>query len=237
MELIRSASLAAVLFSGALSAHAQAFVPPQPENVVQLSASASVEVPQDLLTIQLQAVREGSDPAKVQSELKAIVDAALTQARRDVKPGALEVRTGSFSIVPRYGRDQRISTWVGTATVVVEGSDIVRVSESAGRLPGLNVVGAGFQLSREQRDKVEQDAQAQAIARFRAKAGEVARSFGFSGYGLREVSVNPQDAGPVRPMMAMARAKGEGADAGAPVPVEAGKAIVTVNVSGSVQLR
>lgn len=239
MQTIRKHLLAAVVFTGATSfAHAQGVVPPQPENVVQLSSAATVEVPQDLLSIQLQAVREGTDPAKVQAELKTALDAALAQARRDAKPGAFDVRTGNFAVLPRYGRDQRITGWVGTGTVVLEGTDVARVSEAAGRLSGLNVVGSGFRLSRATRDKAEHEAQAQAIAGFRAKAAEVARSFGFNGYSLREVAVNAQDSGPVRPVMAMARAKGdmEVADT-SPIPVEAGKANVVVNVSGSVQLR
>ena len=93
----------------------------------------------------------------------------------------------------------------------------------------------GFSLSREQRAKVEGDAQQAAIERFKAKAAELARGFGFSGYTLREVSVNSNDYAPgPRPMM-MARAA-QAADS-SPVPVEAGKSTVTVTVSGSVQLR
>ena len=78
-------------------------------------------------------------------------------------------------------------------------------------------------------------AQAQAVARFRSRAGELAKSFGFNGYTLREVSVHAQEPGvPPRPRMLAMEAKSA---ADAPVPVEAGKAAVVVNVSGSVQLR
>src|SRR6478752_211006 len=98
-----------LLTAGCASVYAQ--VLPVPENVVQLSAVASVEVPQDLLAIQLQATREGADAARVQSELKTVLEAALVQARRDAQPGALDVRTGGFSVLPRYGRDRRIVTW------------------------------------------------------------------------------------------------------------------------------
>jgi predicted secreted protein len=218
-----------------VSAAAAAQVLPVPENVVQLSAASAVEVPQDLLAIQLQATREGSDPARVQADLKAVLDAALTQARREAQPGALEVRTGNFSVLPRYGRDRRIATWQGTAELVIEGTDVTRVSEAAGRVPGMVVVDAAFRLSRARRERAEREAQSQAIEQFRTKAGEVARSFGFSSFGLREVSVNGQDGGVPR-MARMAAAEAAPA-AAAPVPVEAGKSTVTVNVSGSVQLR
>ena len=63
-------------------------------NQVQLSASAVAEVPQDLLSITLSATRDGNDAAAVQAQLKAVLEAALTQVRAAARPGQLEVRTG-----------------------------------------------------------------------------------------------------------------------------------------------
>lgn len=231
VNLRRSLLLMVALAAGAASAQA---VPP-PENVVQLSAGAAIEVPQDTLVIQLQATREGADPARLQAELKALLDAALAQARRDARPGALDVRTGNFSVLPRYSRDRRIAAWQGTAELVLEGTEIARVSEAAGRVPGMVVSQAAFRLSREGRERAAREVQAQAIAQFRAKAADIARGFGFNGYGLREVAVNTQEAGP--PRMRMLASDAAGAPAEAALPVEAGKTTVTVNVSGSVQLR
>src|SRR3954470_3086089 len=217
-------------------ASVSAQVLPVPENVVQLAAVSSVEVPQDVLAIQLQVTREGADAAHVQAELKAVLEAALAQARRDAQPGALEVRTGTFSVLPRYGRDRRIVTWQGTAELVLEGTDVARVSAAPGRVPGMVVVNAGFRLSREKRERAEREAQAQAIIQFRVKAGEMARSFGFTNYGLREVAVNAQDMGVPR-MARMVATEAAPASGDAQLRVEAGKSTITVNVSGSVQLR
>lgn len=236
LRFIHRPSLAAALLS-ATAAQAQLMpVPaPAPENVVQLSASAAVEVPQDLLSLQLSVTREGADPAQVQSQLKGVLDQALAEARRSAQPGALEVRTGNFHVGPRYGREGRITSWVGTAELVLEGTDFARIGQVAGRLPGMTMAGAAFRLSRESKRRAEGEAQAQAVERFRSKAGDLARAFGFSGYTLREVSVHAQDeVPPPRPRMMAMEAK---AAADAPVPVEAGKSAVTVNVSGSVQLR
>jgi len=226
----------ALVLLAATCVSVSAQVLPVPENVVQLAAVAAVEVPQDLLAIQLQATREGADAARVQAELKAVLEAALVQARRDAQPGALDVRTGTFSVLPRYGRDRRIATWQGTAELVLEGTDVARVSAAAGRVPGMVVVNAAFRLSREKRERAEREAQAQAILQFRVKAAEMARSFGFTNYGLREVAVNAQDMGVPR-MARMVASEAVPASADAPLPVEAGKSTITVNVSGSVQLR
>jgi predicted secreted protein len=94
----------------------------------------------------------------------------------------------------------------------------------------------GFSLSREAREKVEADVAAQAIARFRARADTVARQFGFSGYTVREVTVNGNET--VQGVVPMMRARAASAmSLDEALPVEAGKAGVTAVVSGSVQMR
>jgi predicted secreted protein len=226
------AACALLVSSGALQA--QQIAPP-PQNVVQLSASGSVEVGQDLLSISMNTTREGPDAGTVQNQLKVALDAALTEAKKAAQPGQLDVRTGNFSLYPRYARDGKISGWQGSTEMVMDGRDFARISATAGKIQTLTMGNVNFSLSREQRAKVEGDAQAQAIERFKAKAEGIAKAFGFSSYSLREVSVNANDQGfvPRRAMALEARA----AASDAPVPVEAGRSTVLVTVSGSVQLK
>lgn len=207
-----------------------------PQNTVQLSASAAVEVPQDLLAMTLSTQREGADAAQVQAQLKTALDAALTEARKAAEPGRMGVRTGQFNLSPRYGKDGKLNGWLGSAELVLEGSDMARIAATAGRLATLTVAQVGFGLSREQRQRAEAEVQAQAIARFRDKAGEIAKAFGFAGYSLREVAVHANDQGP-QPMPRMLAMEARAAMADAPLPVAAGRATVTVNVSGTVQLQ
>jgi len=221
-------------FAGALQAQSQ--LVPAPQNVAQLSASGSVEVVQDLLAMTLSATREGPDATAVQIQLKSALDAALAEARKQAVPGQMDVRTGQFSLYPRYSREGKISNWVGTAELVLEGRDFSRISATAGKIQALSVSQTQFSLSREQRERVEGEAQAQAIHRFKTRAAEIAKGFGFSGFSLREVAVNSNDQGGFpRPRMMAMEARGALADA--PVPVEAGRATVQVTVSGSIQMR
>lgn len=205
------------------------------ENLVNFSASAQLEVVQDLLSITLAVTREGSDAAAVQAELKQVMDAALAEARRAAQPDAMEVRTGNFSLYPRHGKDGRISGWQGQAELVLEGKDVQRVASTAGRLAGMNVTSVGYRVSRELAEKHEANVTAQAIERFRARAGELARQFGFGGYTLGEVSVMSGEQGGPPPPMYRAQ-KAEMAMADAPVPVEPGKGLISATVSGSVLL-
>ncbi len=215
---------------------AQQMVNQTPQNVIQLAASGTVEVQQDLLSISLSTSRDGTDANAVQSQLKAAIDAALTEAKKVAQPGQLEVHTGNFSLYPRYGRDGKTNGWQGSAELVIEGRDFARISTTAGKIQTLTVGNVSFGLSREQRIKLEGDAQAMAIERFKARATEIARGFGFSSYTLREVSVNANDQGfAPRPRMVAMSAK-VAMDESA-VPVEAGKTSVVVTVAGSVQLK
>ena len=207
-----------------------------PQNVLQLSATGQVEVQQDLLTLSLTTSREGADAAGVQAELRKALDAALAQVKTTAQPGQMDVRTGDFSIHPRYNRDGKISGWQGRAELVLEGRDFARITQAAARASSLTIGNIAFGLSREQRARVEGEAQALAIERFKARAAEIAKAFGFAGYTLREVSVSSDDSGFQPRMYGMAReARAMAADA--PVPVEPGKSIVQATVSGSVQAR
>ena len=208
----------------------------EPLNIVQLSANAAVEVQQDILTINMSTTREATDASVVQTQLKTALETALAEAKKASSPGQLDVRTGNFSLYPRYTKDGKINGWQGTTELVLEGRDFAKISAAAGKIQTLTIGNVAFSLSREQRAKVEADAQNTAIERFRAKAGDIAKSFGMGNYNVREVTVSAGDQGyPPRPRLAEMSMKIASADTA--VPVEAGKSTVVVTVSGSVQLK
>ena len=236
MRLTRTC-VALVLCGMLCAASAQTPAGAVPENVVSLTATGQIEIQQDTLTISLNTTREGSDAQAVQLQLKQAVESALAVAKPVSQAGAMEVRTGQFSLYPRYGKDGKIISWTGAAEVVLEGRDFPRITATAGKIQTLTVQNVGYSLSREQRLQLETQAQEKAIDGFRKKAQAISKSFGFAGYSLREVSVNAQDVpvyGPRPRVLAMAA---KSADAESAVPVEAGKTVVTVVVSGSVQLK
>lgn len=205
------------------------------KNVAQLSASGSVEVQQDLLSMSLVTSRDGPDASTVQSQLRQALDTALGQARQAALPDLMAVRTGNFSLYPRHGKDGKINGWQGSTELILEGKDFPRITGTAGKIQTLSLGGVGFALSREQRARVEGAAQAQAIERFKAKASEISAAFGFAGHTVREVSFSVNDQGPLPQPRALAMsARSDMAEA--PVPVEAGKSTVQVVVSGSVQM-
>lgn len=233
---MRSRSFAPVLISAiVLSAGAARADQPPLQGVVSLSASATVEVTKDLLNVVLSTTREGQDAAAVQTQLKQALDAALAEARKMAKPGQVDIQTGNFSLYPRYAPKGGINGWQGTAELVVEGKDMAGIGALTGRITTMTVARVSQGVSRELREKVEGEVTAQAIARYRAKAADYAKQFGYAGYVIREVNVGTSEPPGFVPMP-MVRAKAMSMAADESLPVEAGKAQVSVNVSGSVQL-
>jgi predicted secreted protein len=206
-----------------------------PMNVISLSASASVEVTKDLLSVTLSTTKDGNDAASVQAALKQALDAALAEAKKAAKPGQIDVQTGNFSLFPRYSSKGGITGWQGTAELGIEGRDIPGIAQLAGRISTMTIARVGSNLSREQRLKVESDVAAQAIANYRAKAADYTRQFGFTSFNVREINVSSNEpvAYAAAPMMRM---NAKVADAGDTLPVELGKGTVSITVNGSVTM-
>jgi predicted secreted protein len=220
--------------SSVLAAPVMAQMQPPPENVVNLSASATIDVPSDWLTVVFSTTREGPEAGAVQLQLKQALDAALAEARKAARPGLVEVRTGGFTIHPRYNGKGGTSGWRGSTELVVEGRDMVAIGALTGRIQTLSIARVQQSLSREAAEKVEAEVTAQAVSGFRAKADQSAKLFGFSGWLLREVHLNgesPRIKVPVMPMRAAAAPMADEA-----LPVEAGKTSVSASVNGSIQL-
>ena len=222
--------LALLTFSGAAGAQVTA-----PDGVLTLDATATQEVSLDVLGLTFGATREGSDATAVQTALKQALDAALAEARKAVRPGEVEVQTGAFSLYPRHGSKGQVTGWQGSAELLVRGRDLPAISQLSGRITTMTISRVGYTLSREQREKLQSELSAQAITRYRARAAELTRQFGYARYIVREVNVSSTDAQNEGMPMMRARAMSDVAEA-PPLPLEPGKATVSVTVNGSVQM-
>jgi predicted secreted protein len=246
LALVPAALLAAML-AAPLSSAAQAAaapVPPivvaaqkDPEGVVTLASSATIQVPNDWITVQFSTSKEGTDANAVQAALKDALGAALAQARAVARPdGHVEVQGGGFSLQPRFNAKGVVNGWTGSTSMVVQGRDMGTIADLAGKVQSMTVGSLDYSVSREAREKVEGELAAQAIARFRAKAGDYAKAFGYGAFVVREVNVNVDSGAPApRPMRMKAMAMS--ASDSVAMPVEAGSGSVTANVNGSVQLK
>lgn len=222
------------VFMAVLSVGGQAQpAPPPSQGVVVLSASASADIARDWITMTFGALREGSDPASVQSALKQALEAALAQARRVERPGEIEVRTGAFALSPRYTNKGEANGWRGNAELIVQGRDTSGIAQLSGRITTMTIARVQQSLSRQRRVEAESDVMARAIANYRAKAADVTRHFGYASHVLREVSVSSLDQPPPMPMM---RSQAAAMASDESLPLQVGNETVSVTVQGSVQL-
>ena len=216
------------------SVHAQ-LTPPS----AQLSASATVQVPQDWLVIRMTVQKEGTDAAQVQRQIKTSLASALTQAQSEAEATALEVSTGQMNVSPRYNREGRTNGWNGVAELILQGRDIERITSAAGRMTGLVVSQVEWQISPELLTQTQTKVQAQAVTQWRAKAAALTQQLGLSRYTIKELSLNPAGQGPIPGPRALPVAMMDTAADGrsAPLPLQAGQSQVSVVVSGQIWLQ
>lgn len=229
----RAAAGLALALAAVLPSHAET---PPPQGVLSLTATASVEVTKDLLAITFSTTKEGADANAVQSQLKQALDAALAEAKKAARPGQVDVQTGTFSLYPRYAAKGGINGWQGTAEIIVDGRDMAAIGQLSGRITTMTVARVSYRLSREATQKVEGEVVAEAIGRYRAKAAEYAKQFGYGGFSIREVNVTTTEPaqGPTPMFRTQAAAMSAPSEA---LSVEPGKAQVNANVSGTVQMK
>ena len=207
----------------------------QPAGVLSLSAQASAEVQEDVVTITLFYEQQAADPSSLTNTLNQRADAALQRAKG---VSHVTARSGQFSVFPSTDRDGRISGWRGRTEVVLESRDFAAASKLAGDMSSIMQVGnVQFSLSPDAQRAAEQKLTNEAIASFRDQAAAGARAFGYSGYSIREVNIGHSGVAPRPVMMMSARAMSADAKMAAPLSLEGGTSTVSVNVSGSVQMK
>ena len=122
---------------------------------------------------------------------------------------------------------------MGQAELVIDGRDMSAIAQLAGRLNSVAVSRVAYSLARDTREKAESDAAAQAITRFRARAGDYARQFGYANFVIREVNVSSESPHLPQPIV-RAKAMSAAMASDESVPIEAGRANVVATVNGSV---
>ena len=227
----------ALAFFGASFSQAQ---DPPPGNspavdVLNLDASVSSEIAPDLAVVVMAVTREGIDTAAMTQDVSQILAKAIADAK--AIPG-VQVASGGFSTSPRYDNKGQRNGWQVRAELILKSKDFGTLGKLVGRLSaGMDIVGNGFELSPELRAAEEARMIDRVVAAFQAKASATVKAFGYSGYGIRLVTLGQAShIGEPRPMMMQAKARAMSASA-EPMPIESGRVSLQLSVTGSVQMR
>ncbi len=202
-------------------------------NTVELQAEAQRELANDTVTANLYVEFNDASPAA----LAAAVNKATNEALRVAKetPG-VRVRSGNNQTYPVYAKGNVLQGWRARAEVRLESRDFEAASRLIGRLQaGMQLGNTAFAVSPEARRQAENELIAEAIAAFKARADIVRGALGGRGYKIQRISVNAGYSAPP-PRFAIARVMAAGAPEVAAPNFEGGVSMVTVSVSGAIEV-
>lgn len=219
--ILKATLVAFLLYSG--SAVASALL------TVELSAEASRPASNDLALATVAAEAAGVAPAELSRQINQAVSDALKTAK--AYP-SVRAKSGGTSTYPVYSKNGKIETWRMRSDIVLESTDTANLSELLGKLQGsLTVSSLHIQPSPETRRKVENEAMLDAVALFKDRAKLLAESLG-KNYSIKQLAVST--GGRFAPPV-MRAAKAMSVEA-APMPIESGESVVTVSVSGKIEI-
>lgn len=206
----------------------------QPVSTINLSAKASREVDNDVLTLHFNVIEQGKEVNVVQETLRTKLAEALAIIRPLIKDGEVEVETRGFSVGPLYYKNtSNVVGYKGTTSLVVRGTDTATISTLASSVTSMSVAGTSNSLSRKARTALDKELVAEAIATYREKAADAATGFGYDTWAIQEISVSVggNDYGGSRSMGFSAAAVSAEST---PLEIEGGKTTVNASVSGTI---
>jgi len=190
-------------------------------DVFQLSASAEIDVPNDLMTVYMVAINAGMGWAV--SKLKPFT--------------AIDTRTLDYQTQAQYERNgSRIKGWVASQTIRLETDNFEQAAKAIQVLQErLQVQGMQMGTKPATRERAEDQLMNKALDAFKKRALLVQTNMGAPAYRILNVSINDYGSGQWRDQENYRGAASAPSVSSAPV-IEAGTSRVTVNVSGQIQL-
>ena len=211
-------------------------------NVVAFSESASVRVPNDMMSVTLRVVESGASREAVSNKVTKRVNAVLARAKGNQ---AFEVESGSRSVYPEYDEKRvGIKGWTDSADILVKSTDFAALSKLVADSQQDAMLGdVSFSVSPKKYAAAVDEASEQALRSFRTRAQKVSRTLGFSNYKIVRVELHQSfengDEGAMAeamPAMGMMR-RAKAMDAAVPMDLNAGMRTVRQTIRGSVQMQ
>lgn len=225
---MRPRAVLAVLLLAPLIATAQEAREPL-FNLVSLSAQAESEVPNDTLVALLAIEAEGADPAQLADRVNRSMRNALDLARG--VPG-VKLRSAGYQTSPVYDK-ARIARWRVRQELRLESTDFAAASRLIGELQSsLTVASVSLTVSPQARRRAENALIDEALAAFQQRAQLVRDALKAKGYRIRDLQVS--SGAPAPRVYGALRAMGASA---APPAFEPGTSVISVSVSGTIQLQ
>lgn len=197
---------------------------------IELSSEASRPAANDLARATVSAEANGSTPGDLSKQVNAQIADALKTAKAFP---SVKTQSGATSTYPSYSKIGKIESWRMRSDLSLESGDTAALSELLGKLQtSLGVSNLALQPSPETRKRAENEAMLDAITAFKARAKVIADALG-KPYRIKHLTVNTN--GRIAQPIFRAAAKSMASEA-APMPMEAGESLISVTISGQIEL-
>jgi predicted secreted protein len=208
----------------------------QPDHrIIELQAQASHEVNNDEAVAILYTQQQAANPQQLNQLVQQKLTAAFDAAK---KYPTVKVSSGSQNTAPIYNQSQRITGWTTHAEIILKSTDLKSVSELLGTLQDqLMLQSLQFQVSSQQREKVESELISAVSKKFQQRATIAQNPSQASDYEVVKFKIwsNTQTSNPMMQQRVML-ATDAAAEASSPAPIQAGQSQIVVEAIGSIQL-
>lgn len=229
-------AIAGVLLAG------HALAEPLNYNVVNLEASASKDVNNDLATASLFVELTDTDPSRLAEKVNQTLNAALKVVKQT---SSVQAAGTGYATYPVYNnKTNKQEAWRGRGELRLTSRDFPTLSRLLGQLQQplasglpLQLAGIRYGVSDDARKQAEDTLIQQSMQAFRQRADLVRQGFAGASWRMVNVNVNTSDTGPQPMMMSKVMSMRAPAADAAPAPLEAGDSKLSVTVSGSIQIQ
>jgi len=205
----------------------------KPEGIINLQASASMEVETDTMQATVAVEAENYDPAVLAKR----INEKMTWALDTAKPfTAVKVKGGQYTTHQIYNK-RIFKAWRGTQTITLESKN----TEELGKLIGLLqkkllIKSLRYQVSKEKIQAVNKILIKQAISNFKEQALVITKEFDKNKYIIHQVNVNANNRHqPVYRARSHMKADMMMSES-APANLQQNSSNIQVNVNGSIRI-
>lgn len=205
----------------------------QPDGIINLQASASMEVETDTMQATIAVEAENYDPAILAKKINEKMSWAIKTAKpfTDVK-----VKGGQYTTHQLYNK-RIFKAWRGTQTVTLESKNSAELGKLIGLLQKkLLIKSLRYHVSKERIQAVNKMLVKQAISNFKEQAQVITKEFDKNKYDIHQINVNANNRH--RPVYYAQSRKMDGAmmAESAPANLQQNTSNIQVNVNGSIRI-
>jgi predicted secreted protein len=206
---------------------------PQSYDRINFQVSAIEEVENDTLVVVMYSERSGQKPSVIADEVNRNIGWAIDLAKKN---NAIKAQTLNYRQDPLY-KNQSISGWKVRQSIKLESTEIASLSALIGELQSrLSVASLRYTVSPMSRDNVERRLIAEALSRFKSRGEQITVELERTGYRIVNIDVITSGRSPT-PVRMRAAAFMENSSAVPTPSIEPGTQTVSVQVSGTIELK